>query len=113
MGKFGLPLFAEDFVDQRCLSIFCTLLPSRRLEPTSSRGSYRVRIASSWTSSVLVAFRLQLCLAMHSRLSSAGPAMLCSANPQEGGPGSLKDAAIERRLIKERIRDVKSVISLN
>merc|ERR1712232_1343365 len=91
------------FVNQRCLSIFCTLRPNKRLEPTSSSGSYRVRIASSWTSSVLVAFRLHLCSVMHSRLSCAGPAMLCFASLQEDGPDSLKDAVIERRLIKERI----------
>merc|ERR1712071_393367 len=83
-----------------CLSIFCTLPPNKRPTLTSSSGLCRAQIASSWTSSVLAAFRLPLCSVMRSQWSFAGHATLCSVSQLEDGPDSPKDAVIERRSIK-------------
>jgi hypothetical protein len=83
-----------------CLSIFCTPPPNKRPEPTSSSVLYRALIVSSWTSSVLDAFKLQLFLAMHRQLSFADLAMLCCANLRVVGLDSPRDAHTERRLTK-------------
>ena len=85
---------------QKCLSIFCTPPPNKRPELTSSSVLYRALIVSSWTSSVLDAFKLPLFLATHRRLSFADLAMLCCANLQVVGLDLLRDAHTERRLTK-------------
>mmetsp|Transcript_28898 Transcript_28898/g.43417 ORF Transcript_28898/g.43417 Transcript_28898/m.43417 type:complete len:213 (+) Transcript_28898:114-752(+) len=84
----------------KCLSIFCTPPPTKRPEPTSSSVLYRALIVSSWTLSVLDAFKLPLFLATHRQLSFVDLAMLCCANLQVVGLDLPRDAHTERRLTK-------------
>ena len=97
----------------RCLSIYYTLPPNKRTEPTSLSSWCRSQIAFSWILNVQAVSKLQLSSVMHSQLYYVAVVMLCYVNLLVDVLDLQRDAVIERRWIKEESSQQKKRLPKN